>query len=118
LHIHHPGAAVARQGVVIGVVVDYNPEVGTGVVVRIPNAERTESVAVVAHEARILVALLHIVAGEIQAISHILPIWNQSRHVVVHGQVGVSVDLPSHEAQVPAAIVMGITKVGKVERLG
>jgi hypothetical protein len=71
--------------------------------------------AVIAHEPGVIVALLDVVGGEIQPVGHILPIGNQRRHVVVHGNVGILVDLAAYKAEVPSPTVMRIPELGEIE---
>jgi hypothetical protein len=86
--------------------------------VGIPRVERPEPVTVVAHEPGIVVPLLDIVCGKIETVGHVLPVRDESRHIIVHGQVGIPIYLASDVAQVPTPIVMGVAEVGEAERLG
>jgi hypothetical protein len=73
--------------------------------------------AVVTKESRIVVVPLDMVGGEVQAIAHVLPLGDQSRHIVVHGQVRVTVHLASHQAEVPSTSVVRVVEVSEIERL-
>ncbi len=74
--------------------------------------------AVVAEEAGIIVVTLYMVGSEVQSIIHVLPIGDQGRHVVVHGQVWVTVDLSPNLAQIPSPREAGISKTPEIEGLG
>lgn len=70
---------------------------------------------VVAQEAGVFVPLFDVVGREIQPVRHVLPIGNESRNVVVHGEVGVTVHLPPHVAQIPSGVEVGVAEVCEVE---
>jgi hypothetical protein len=71
--------------------------------------------AVVAEEPGIVVASLHVIGGEIEAVSDVFPIRYEGSDIVIHGQVGVPVDVLSKPAQVPPASVSGILEIPEVE---
>lgn len=71
----------------------------------------------VAHEAGVLKPLVHIVRGEIQPVADVFPVRNESRHVVVHGQVGVSIHLAPNKAQIPSPAIVGVPEVCEGEGL-
>jgi hypothetical protein len=71
--------------------------------------------AVVAEESWVVMVPFDVVGREVQPIPRVLPIWNQSRHVVVHRHIRIAVDLPAHETEVPSTRVVGITEVLKIE---
>ena len=57
----------------------------------------------------------NMIGGEVQSISHVLPVGDQSRHVIVHGQVGIPVHLPSHMTQIPPPGEVGIPEVPEIK---
>jgi hypothetical protein len=56
------------------------------------------------------------VRSEVESVGCVLPIRDQGGHVVIHGQVGILVDLPANETQVPAPVIVGVLELGEVER--
>jgi hypothetical protein len=118
LHVNDPSAPIPRSRVVIGIAVDHHAERSAGICVGIPAVVGLEAVAVIAQEARVIVPALHMVCTEVQPISNVFPIRNQGRHIIVHSQVGVPVDLPAYPTQVPAPSKMGVAEVPKIEGLG
>jgi hypothetical protein len=61
----HSPAAVVPIGVVVGVIVDHDPEPHTGVRVRVPVAIAGIAVAVITEEPRVVVTPLHIVGDDV-----------------------------------------------------
>jgi len=74
-------------------------------------------VALVAHEAWVLVLLVYTVRGEIQTVGDVLPVWDQGGHIIVHGQVGIPIHLAANETQIPSPVIVGVLEVGEVEWL-
>jgi hypothetical protein len=72
-------------------------------------------VAVVAHKPGVFKPLVHTIGGEVQPVRDVLPLRNQGSYIVVHGQIGIPVDLAPHEAQIPPTVVVGIPEFGEVE---
>jgi hypothetical protein len=72
-------------------------------------------VAVVAEKPRIVVVAVHLVFGEVQAIGNVLPVRDQSRHIVVHGKIRIPIDLAASLGQIPSPRIVGVSKLPKVE---
>jgi hypothetical protein len=115
LDVYDPGAQIPATRVEIGIAVDHHPEVGAGIPIGIPGVIRSESVAVVAEEARIIVVSVHLVFGEVQAIGDVLPVRDQGSNVVVHGQIRILVDLAARLGKIPSPRVVGVPELPKVE---
>jgi hypothetical protein len=73
-------------------------------------------VALIAQEPGILVSGSHAIGDEVQAVVHVLPIGNETGHVLVDGDVGIRVHRTPYVGKIPSAVVIRVPEVRQIER--